>query len=96
MAEIKAHPAYTEKKDPELVKAYNEIEKTKTTEEINEQNSADEKAAEELWESLKADPQTIWSYQNGMYEYNPTNKAHKLLNKFRVKFGIQWKAGGSK
>ena len=87
MAEIKAHPAYTEK-NPDLVKAYNEIEKTKTLEEINEQNSADSKAAETLWNSLKPIDRNL--YQQGLIQYDSTNPDHKLLEKFKGKFGIKW------
>lgn len=90
MAEIKAHPAYTEK-NPDLVKAYIEIEKTKTLEEINEQNSADLKAAEELWDKLSKFDKEL--YQDGVITYDKNNSDHRLLDKFSGKFGIKWNGG---
>lgn len=90
LKEIFEHPAYAEK-DADLLKAYTEISKNKTSEEINASNESDEKKAKALWNGLS--PYNKNRYQDGIISYDSNNPDHVLLNKFKATFGINW-AGG--
>jgi len=90
MLEIEAHPAFKDQ-DEELLKAYNEIKKTKTREERKADNAAYLEKARNYWKGLK--PIEKSAYQAGEITYNKNNEYHVALDKNKGEFRIKWKGG---
>ena len=90
IAEIEAHPAFTENNDERLIKALSNIKKTKTREKRKAENAEAEAKAQATWDGLEKLDREAYQDEDEEIIYDNTNPEHRVLKPFTAKFRIKW------